>query len=134
MYTDFMKTGIITIATISAVLGFASQPGYGAESDTEAAARLRGEIAAAIGEARCRNLVNCRIVGLGVRPCGGPEEYVAYSIWDTDREHISNLVSEYNLVKEDLMMESELVGTCQQLTQPGVDCVHARCVIVPHAN
>jgi len=105
-----------------------------AESDAEAVVRLRNEITAAIGEARCRNLVNCRVVGLGARPCGGPEEYVAYSIWSTDREQISILVSEYNLLKEDLMHDSDQAGSCEVLQEPGVDCIRSQCVLVPGAN
>jgi len=139
MYTGPMRIrkvvfAAIAVATIAAGLGSTAPVTFGAESDAQAAARLRDEISAAIGDARCRNLVNCRVVGLGVRPCGGPEEYVAYSIWNTDREHISNLVSEYNLLKEDLMLESGEVGTCEQLPKPDVDCVHARCVTVPGAK
>jgi hypothetical protein len=71
---------------------------------------------------------------LGARPCGGPEEYVTYSIWNTDREQISILVSEYNLLKEDLMHDSDQAGTCEVLPQPGVDCIRSQCVLVPGAN
>jgi len=138
MYTDCMSIRNVIAAFALAVIGsgvVSAVPGAtAAESDSEAAARLRDEITAAIGEARCRNLVNCRIVGLGVRPCGGPEEYAAYSIWDTDREHIGNLVFEYNLLREDLMRDRDMVGTCEQLLQPNVDCIHDRCVAVPGAN
>jgi hypothetical protein len=106
-----------------------------AESDAEAAARLRQEIADLIGEAQCRNLVNCRVVGLGARPCGGPEEYVAYSIWETrDGDAIGILVSEYNFLREDMMLGSDIVGTCEQLPKPGVNCINSRCVTVPAHN
>lgn len=116
------------------VAGFTAAVARAAESDAEAVTRLRNEITAAIGEAKCRNLVNCRIVGLGVRPCGGPEEYVAYSIWNTDREQISILVSEYNLLKEDLMLDSDEMGTCEVLPEPDVNCIRSQCVMVPGSN
>ena len=122
-----------TAACITAAF-FTSKVARAAESDAEAVARLRNEITAAIGEAKCRNLVNCRIVGLGVRPCGGPEEYVAYSIWNTDREQISILVSEYNLLKEDLMLDSAEMGTCEVLPEPDVNCIRSQCVMVPGSN
>jgi hypothetical protein len=128
----------LSIATVLAGVGvaycFLMPALVAAQSDAEDALRLRNEITTAIGEAHCRNLVNCRIVGLGARPCGGPEEYVAYSIWNTDREHIANLVFEYNLLKEDMMLDSDAVGTCEQLQKPAVDCIYDRCVIVPDAN
>ena len=127
----FWDLCLLTLATAGVLAGAVAQA---AESDAEAVVRLRNEITAAIGDAKCRNLVNCRIVGLGVRPCGGPEEYVAYSIWNTDREEISILVSEYNLLKEDLMHDSDQAGTCEVLPQPGVDCIRAQCVLVPGGN
>ena len=125
------KRCLVTVALCVAC----APPGVrGAESDAEAAARLREQITALIGEARCRNLVNCRLVGLGVRPCGGPEEYVAYSIWNTDREGMGIVVSEYNLLREDLMLETDEVGTCESVTKPDVNCIHSRCVTVPRAR
>ncbi|KPK31631.1 MAG: hypothetical protein AMJ66_08340 [Betaproteobacteria bacterium SG8_40] len=138
MYTDRMQMrGLavaVVLAGVGALCGLCAPATVAAQSDAEDALRLRNEITTAIGEARCRNLVNCRIVGLGARPCGGPEEYVAYSIWDTDRQHIANLVFEYNLLREDMMFDSDAVGTCEQLQEPGIDCIHDRCVIVPAAN
>ena len=125
-----MRFWILCLVTIA----LANPPAHAAESDAEAVVRLRNELSAAIGDAKCRNLVNCRVIGLGVRPCGGPEEYVAYSIWDTDREQISILVSEYNLLKEDLMHDSDQVGTCEVLPEPGVDCIREQCVLVPGGN
>lgn len=138
MYTESMQMhGLpiaIVLAALCALYGLFAPATTAAQSDADEARRLRNEISAAIGEARCRNLVNCRIVGLGARPCGGPEEYLAYSIWDTDREHIANLVFEYNLLREDMMLDSDVVGTCEVLQEPGIDCIHDRCVIVPGAN
>ena len=127
----FWNLCLLTVVTAGAFVNGAARA---AESDAEAVARLHNELTTAIGDAKCRNLVNCRVIGLGVRPCGGPEEYVAYSIWNTDREQISILVSEYNLLKEDLMHESEQVGTCEILPEPGVDCIRAQCVLVPGSN
>lgn len=124
----------MVLASVGAGYGFLAPAAIAAQSDAEDALRLRNEITTAIGEAHCRNLVNCRIVGLGARPCGGPDEYVAYSIWDTDRQHIANLVFEYNLLREDMMLDSDAVGTCEQLQEPAIDCIHDRCVIVPGAN
>ncbi len=138
MYTESMQIqGLpfaVLLAGLCALYGAFAPATTAAQSDAEEARRLRDEISTAIGEARCRNLVNCRIVGLGARPCGGPEEYLAYSIWNTDREHIANLVFEYNLLREDMMHGSDAVGTCEMLQEPGLDCIHDRCVIVPAAN
>jgi hypothetical protein len=121
--------------TFALVIGFASPAAYAAESDAEAAARLRQEIAAVISDASwCRNIVNCRVIGLGARPCGGPEEYVAFSIWNNTGDELRNLVTEYNLLKEELMLDSDEVGTCEVLPKPNADCVQSRCVTIPVVN
>lgn len=101
-----------------------------AETDEEALIRLRAEIMEMVGDASCRNVVNCRVVGLGARPCGGPDEYVAYSIWRTMSDEFRNLVSEYNLIAEDVVHGSETAGTCVMLEEPAADCVNDHCVTV----
>ena len=118
--------------TLALAIGFASPTAYAAGGDAEAAARLRQEIAAVISEASwCRNIVNCRVIGLGARPCGGPEEYVAFSIWNNTGDELRNLVTEYNLLKEELMLDSDEVGTCEVLPKPNTNCLQSRCVTVP---
>jgi hypothetical protein len=100
-----------------------------AESDAEAAARLRREIAKLVGEAPCSNVVNCRVIGLGARPCGGPEEYVAYSTW-TRRDEIEGKAMEYSFLREELIAGQPQAGACVSLVQPQVACVNRRCVTV----
>jgi hypothetical protein len=101
-----------------------------ANSDAEAAVELRERIAAMTVDARCNNIVNCRVIGLGSRPCGGPEEYIAYSIWDTKVDEIGSLAAEYNFLREELDSVSGVVGSCEVLPEPAVNCVNARCVLV----
>jgi hypothetical protein len=101
-----------------------------ANSDVEAAAELRERIAAMTTSARCNNIVNCRVIGLGARPCGGPEEYIAYSIWDTKIDEIGSLAAEYEFLKEEISIDAGEVGSCEVLPKPDVNCVHARCVLV----
>ena len=118
--------------TFAVAVGFAWPAASAAESDAEAASRLRQEIAVVIKDASwCRNIVNCRVVGLGARPCGGPEEYVAFSIWNNTGDELRNLVTEYNLLREELMLDSDEVGTCEVLPKPNANCLQSRCVTAP---
>lgn len=98
--------------------------------DREEAERLRREIAELIGEAPCNNLVNCRVLGLGARPCGGPEEYVAYSTW-VKRDQIQTRALEYNFLREELVSREAVAGTCEMLPEPRAACVSGRCVVAP---
>lgn len=91
--------------------------------------KLRGEIAEMIGPARCINLVQCRIAAVGVRPCGGPAEYVVYSWISTDKGDIETKIAEYNFLQEDLQRKEQVVGTCVVLPEPTAACVNGRCVL-----
>jgi len=125
-----MKIRFSEIAMSALTLALAMPVVCVAQSDAEAAADLRGRIAAMTIHARCNNIVNCRVIGLGSRPCGGPEEYIAYSIWDTKVDEIGSLAAEYNFLKEEIGSVSGEAGTCEMLPEPGVNCVNARCVLV----
>jgi hypothetical protein len=126
-----MQVWTVSIAVGALALGLAAPVACRAESDAEAAADLRQRITALIGGARCNNLVKCRVIGLGSRPCGGPREYVAYSIWDTTVDEIGSLAAEYNFLREELDAAGDEVGSCEVLPEPAVNCVSSRCVTVP---
>ena len=130
-----MRSWKLCLVTLAMNVAIVSPGPLAAESDAEAAARLREQIAAVIKDASwCRNIVNCRVVGLGARPCGGPEEYAAFSIWNNTGDELRNLVTEYNLLREELILDSDEVGTCEVLPKPNANCVQSRCVIMPAAK
>ena len=126
-----MQVWTVSIAVCALALGLAAPVACRAESDAEAAADLRQRITALIAGARCNNLVKCRVIGLGSRPCGGPKEYVAYSIWDTTVDEIGSLAAEYNFLRGELEAAGDKVSSCDVLPEPAVNCVSARCVTVP---
>jgi hypothetical protein len=126
-----MPVRTFSTAAFAFMLWMAAPVPSSAQSDAEAAVELRERISAMMEGARCNNVVNCRVLGLGSRPCGGPEEYVAYSIWDTQVDEVSSLAAEYNFLREEVDAAAGTVGTCDVLPKPSVNCVNARCVTVP---
>lgn len=100
-----------------------------AEASVPQLAKLRSEINTLIGNAQCSNLVNCRIAGLGARPCGGAAEYIAFSWINTDRAGIDTKVAEYNIVYDDYLSKQPQAGACVVLPEPVANCVRNRCVI-----
>ena len=130
LYTSLMKTPRLTVVVACLFPLLLAGTACRAETDEEALVRLRAEIMEMVGDASCRNVVNCRVVGLGARPCGGPDEYIAYSIWRTMSDEFRNLVSEYNLIAEDVVHASETAGICVMLEEPAADCVNDHCVTV----
>ncbi|MEO8165441.1 MAG: hypothetical protein ABI619_08590 [Betaproteobacteria bacterium] len=95
-------------------------------------ARLRQEITALVGAARCANLVNCRIAALGANACG-TAEYIAYSWRSTDMDALQTKIAEYNLVYEDVQQQqpSDASG-CVDREPPAAACVSGRCVLPTH--
>ena len=88
---------------------------------------LRAEIVKEIGNAPCANLVHCRRLALGVRPCGGPDEYLAYSSVTGDKTQLENKALEYALLQEDLHRARGTVGACVMLPLPRLVCLDNRC-------
>jgi len=107
------------------VLAAASAP----TSDEEALDTLHQQIIALIGEPRCENIVHCRLLALGSRPCGGAAEYLAYSSIVGKRDVLEAKAYEYGFLQEELNRAHAVSGTCEVLPQPRVACVNGRCTL-----
>ena len=103
----------------------ASAPG----SDEEALVTLHQQIIDLIGEPRCENIVHCRLLALGSRPCGGAAEYLAYSSIVGKRDVLEAKAYEYGFLQEEVNRAHAVSGTCEVLTQPRVACVNGRCTL-----
>jgi hypothetical protein len=88
---------------------------------------LRSEILGMIGDAPCANLVHCRLLALGTRPCGGADEYFAYSSHTANRAVLENKALEYTLIQEDVQRAKSVAGVCVVLPEPRLVCVDRRC-------
>lgn len=100
-----------------------------ASSDEQALTAVRAAIVSLIGEPRCANLVHCRVLALGARPCGGPSEYLAYSSLTANRETIEAKAYEYSFLEEEVNRSKTAVGSCEVLTPPRATCVDGHCTL-----
>jgi hypothetical protein len=99
------------------------------QADYEAElARLSDEIDAAIGEARADTLAQCRILEVGVKPCGGPWEYRVFSLTDGDPEEVLRLTAIYNARNAEMNERFGLVSTCEFVGPPEVALEGGRCI------
>ncbi len=121
----------LRIAALYVVVALIAPPAAAAAggSDQEALESLHQQIVALIGEPRCENIVHCRLLALGSRPCGGPAEYLAYSSIAGKREVLEAKAYEYGFLQEEVNRERALSGTCDVLAQPRVACVNGRCTL-----
>jgi hypothetical protein len=100
-----------------------------AGSDEAALKTMREQIVKSIGEARCINLVHCRVLPLGARPCGGPSEYLAYSSSTGNREMLEAKAYEYSFLEEEVNRKNSAAGACAVLPEPRVACIDGRCTL-----
>jgi hypothetical protein len=100
-----------------------------ADADREALDALRAEILKLIGPATCANLVHCRALALGSRPCGGPAEYLPYSSFSNNRDLLEAKAFEYTLLFEDVQGKDKAAGSCVRLPEPRLQCVDRHCRI-----
>lgn len=93
-----------------------------------------------VGTAPCEADDQCRVAGLGSRPCGGPERHVAWSLVHTDAQALAELTARYAEQRRALHEASGRLGTCVVLAEPGSRCERpaqggpGRCVLVPRAG
>lgn len=93
-------------------------------------------IDALIGSARCRDDGQCRIVGIGANPCGGPERYLAWSIVVTDADALRRLAARHAEQRQRLHEQTGMSSVCVVLPEPAVRCdrpaadAEGRCVLV----
>jgi hypothetical protein len=125
------------LALRALVLGLALAPALAQGGDASASAgndeaalkTIRGEIINLIGEPRCANLVHCRVLPLGARPCGGPSEYLAFSSMTANRETLEAKAYEYSFLEEEVNRSKSAVGPCEVLPQPRAACIGGRCTL-----
>lgn len=116
----------LVLCPVLARAGDASAP---AASDEAAVKSMHAEIVKLIGEPRCVNLVHCRVLALGARPCGGPSEYLAYSSTTGKGETLEAKAYEYSFLEEEVNRKKSVVGACEVLSQPRAACIDGRCVL-----
>ena len=92
-----------------------------------------------IGPATCAADTQCRVIGVGALPCGGPERYVPWSVSATEETALRESAARYAQARRRHYESIELSSTCVVQPEPGVRCErsHAdasgRCVLVPVA-
>lgn len=85
-------------------------------------AQLPDEVRRELGEAACDADTQCRSIGIGVRPCGGPEAYLAWSSKVSDRARMTALVAKYNDDRRLKNQRSDIMSDCRVIPDPGAVC------------
>lgn len=78
---------------------------------------------------QCDSDNQCEVLPVGNRPCGGPEQYMAYSTTNTDQKLLQYTQERYSKLKSEQQKRLGMVSTCQTLPKPTAVCQARQCVI-----
>jgi hypothetical protein len=84
--------------------------------------QLLQEIKGEIGEAACDVDDQCHSIGVGERPCGGPEAYLGWSSKVSDRDRLAALVARHRDARRRENERSGLMSDCRAMPDPGAAC------------
>ena len=107
---------------------FACGEDFDESDDLAKLADIRNEISVIVGEAACSEQPECRLIGLGAKPCGGPWEYLIYSSVETDTTGLKEKVKEYNDWNLVINKRYEYVSDCTMAELPEVACIEGKCI------
>ncbi len=107
----------------------ANAPEAGQAQGAAAEAGLLEQIRAEVGQARCTDNAQCRSLGLGAKPCGGPASWLAWSVGGARAERLDAWSAELAMLQRQRQQASGMVSNCQYLADPGAVCQAGRCVL-----
>lgn len=86
------------------------------------AAQLLEQIRSSIGNAACNEQQQCKTIGIGLKACGGPEVYLAWSTLSTDAKLLNSLSQRYRSLREDQIKAAGEMSNCMVIKDPGAYC------------
>ena len=129
-----MRFGWLGCALVSGAFATLScarkEAAVGERPDSVTADALRQSIAQQVGTPSCSSSAVCRALPLGSKPCGGPRQYLVYSLSVTDSARLAADAARYNQAEAERNRERGLMSDCSMLIEPRVSCVSGRCAAV----
>ncbi|MEL0455176.1 hypothetical protein WJN01_02965 [Flavobacteriaceae bacterium SZ-1-7] len=91
---------------------------------------LKSEIEALANTSVCNETSECKFIGLGSKPCGGPWSYLIYST-SIDTEQLEQMVANYNQLEAEFNTRWGIVSDCAFASPPSsVNCENNTCIAV----
>ena len=78
----------------------------------------------------CEQDQQCKVMGIGSKACGGPEQFIVYSEQETDSKMLAITSERYAKLKQEQQSRLGMMGTCQQLVSPIASCQAKKCVLI----
>ncbi len=100
------------------------------EDDNARLEVLRLEIENLAKTSICNEATECKYIGFGSKPCGGPLGYLTYST-SIDTEKLEGLVSNYNKINAEYNSKWGIISDCSIVNPPtSIICENNICVAV----
>lgn len=122
-----MRIGTTLRPALATLLLALVPPAVNAEDDAAALARLKREIAQAVGDGRCANAVVCRLVGMGYDACGHPSVWVPFNYLPGIKEVVETKAQEYTFIEEEMQRGKVRPQDCPPVRKPSPVCINSRC-------
>jgi hypothetical protein len=90
---------------------------------------LRAQITQTIGTAACDAPAQCKTIGLGSTPCGGPEAWVAWSNKDPATARLPALAEQLAELQRSRHAVSGMRSICRYVPDPGATCTAGQCTL-----
>lgn len=103
---------------------------YDEAADLKILQSMEADIDAYIGAADCDDEGDCRALGFGDKPCGGPWGYKIFSISATDSVELAGMIQNYNEFNRVLNERYGWMSDCMYVGPPELGCVKGKCVAV----
>lgn len=100
---------------------------------TNSLSEQRKTILQMIGDAKADSVQQCRVVGFGSKPCGGPAGYLAFSAKQTDETELMALVAKYNNAAKAENERQGLMSDCSIVAEPAVELKNGSCSLATGA-
>lgn len=79
----------------------------------------------------CQQSTQCKVLPVGHRPCGGPEQYMVYSSKSTDEKLLAITNDRYKKLKQEQQQRLGLRSNCQLVPEPVAACQQQQCSLLP---
>ncbi len=91
-------------------------------------------IEAEVGDASCVRAEQCHSIAVGVKACGGPAGFLAWSSNHADAARLAGLVARHAEAAKAEQTRAGRLSDCMLVTDPGVQCVAGRCQLRPSSS
>ena len=88
----------------------------------------RDAILSMVANPVCTDSTDCRAIALGAKPCGGPWEYLIYSVSSVDSSALAQEVANYNDFNAVLNQRYGWTSDCSIPPMPRPGCKDGKCV------